>query len=498
MPVMVVTILTFTYLIFLKRRQHPNKTLLHPPGPPASEMPAENAWIKFQQWGKEYGELVYLQEKNILILNTSRVVNDLLEKRASNYSDRQITPMIELSGIHNMFSIARFSDEWRRDRKLFLHNFRPATIDRFHPHQYDKVHNFLRQLASSPHEFMQYTIELSQSLVLSSVYGLDVRSDDPLIKMAMEALELIDEVMNPGSFPVIERFPWLYYFPSWFPGCRFKKVAGQCSERIEKMNAVPFDMAMENQVRMTVKGLKSSMIAELAIQHQGDPEMTQAVRRMGLLSYAAAADTTMSSISSFLLSMCLHPDIQRKGQEEIDRVIGQDRLPTFEDRSSLPYVEAIYREVMRLYPPLPNGVPHVSMNDNFYRGYYIPKGCLVIPNIWAMNRDEEFYTNPTEFLPERHLDRPKGPFTNIKNITAFGFGRRACAGRYMADNTVWLAVVSVLATFKLGKARDEKGSEIDIAGEYTTGVFSHPKPYQSSIIPRNQKAQDLILGTSSA
>ncbi|KAJ3834462.1 cytochrome P450 [Lentinula raphanica] len=355
MPVMVVTILTFTYLIFSKRRQRPNKTLLHPPGPPASEMPAENAWIKFQQWGKEYGELVYLQEKNILILNTSRVVNDLLEKRASNYSDRQITPMIELSGIHNIFSIAvrffgfiecpenkrfelafmkRFSDEWRRDRKLFLHNFRPATIDRFHPHQYDKVHNFLRHLASSPHEFMQHTIELSQSLVLSSVYGLDVRSDDPLIKMAMEALELIDEVMNPGSFPVIERFPWLYYFPSWFPGCRFKKVAGQCSERIEKMNTVPFDMAMENQV----KGLKSSMIAELAIQHQGDPEMTQAVRRMGLLSYAAAADTTMSSISSFLLSMCLHPDIQRKGQEEIDRVIGQDRLPTFEDRWSLPYV----------------------------------------------------------------------------------------------------------------------------------------------------------------
>lgn len=63
----------------------------------------------------------------------------------------------------------------------------------------------------------------------------------------------------------------------------------------------------------------------------------------------------MSSISSFLLAMTLHPEIQRKGQEEIDVVIGKDRLPTFEDRLSLPYVEAIYREVMRLHPPIPSG-----------------------------------------------------------------------------------------------------------------------------------------------
>lgn len=67
---------------------------------------------------------------------------------------------------------------------------------------------------------------------------------------------------------------------------------------------------------------------------------------------------TMSSISSFLLAMCLHPDVQNKGQEEIDSVIGTNRLPNLEDRRSLPYVEAIYREVMRLHPPLPLGTRH--------------------------------------------------------------------------------------------------------------------------------------------
>ena len=74
----------------------------------------------------------------------------------------------------------------------------------------------------------------------------------------------------------------------------------------------------------------------------------------------------MSSISSFFLSMVLHPDVQTKGQEEIDRVLGKDRLPTFGDRPSLPYVEAIYREVMRLHPALPLGEhSQVTVNCTF-------------------------------------------------------------------------------------------------------------------------------------
>lgn len=72
--------------------------------------------------------------------------------------------------------------------------------------------------------------------------------------------------------------------------------------------------------------------------------------------------------------MALHPEKQRKAQEEIDRVIGSDRLPTFKDRESLPYVEAIYREMFRWLPPLPLTVPHVVEEDDVYKGYYIPKG----------------------------------------------------------------------------------------------------------------------------
>ncbi|KAF5387375.1 hypothetical protein D9757_005700 [Collybiopsis confluens] len=78
------------------------------------------------------------------------------------------------------------------------------------------------------------------------------------------------------------------------------------------------------------------------------------------------------------------------------------------------------------------------------------------------------------------------------DILAYGFGRRVCAGRHMADNTIWLAIASILATFALGKAKDENGNEIDISGEFTEGFFRHPKPFQCSIVPRTPQAKDLI------
>jgi len=72
--------------------------------------------------------------------------------------------------------------------------------------------------------------------------------------------------------------------------------------------------------------------------------------------------------------MTLHPEVQRKAQAEIDTVVGTSRLPTFEDRTSLPYVEAIYREVLRWSPPLPMGAPHSLTEDDYFNGYFIPKG----------------------------------------------------------------------------------------------------------------------------
>jgi cytochrome P450 len=87
-------------------------------------------------------------------------------------------------------------------------------------------------------------------------------------------------------------------------------------------------------------------------------------------------------IYTFFLSASRHPDALAKAQSELDTVVGHDRLPTIDDRSSLPYVEAFITEVMRYGPPLPAGLPHMAMDDDIYEGYLIEKGTMIMANIW--------------------------------------------------------------------------------------------------------------------
>lgn len=80
--------------------------------------------------------------------------------------------------------------------------------------------------------------------------------------------------------------------------------------------------------------------------------------------------------------MTLFPEVQRKAQEEIDRVIGPTRLPGSDDRTHLPYVDAIVKEVLRWHPVAPMGAAHMTTEDDLFEGYHIPKGAYIMPNIW--------------------------------------------------------------------------------------------------------------------
>jgi cytochrome P450 len=80
--------------------------------------------------------------------------------------------------------------------------------------------------------------------------------------------------------------------------------------------------------------------------------------------------------------MSVYPEVQKKAQEEIDRVIGSDRLPVNADKPNLPYIEAVMKETHRWHPVAPLGVAHASKNEDEYSGYRIPGGAIMVPNIW--------------------------------------------------------------------------------------------------------------------
>ena len=164
--------------------------------------------------------------------------------------------------------------------------------------------------------------------------------------------------------------------------------------------------------------------------------------------------------------MMAFPEVQRRAQAEIDAVVCRNRLPTFTDTPYLPYVRAIMREILRWHPSVPLGTPHVAAEEDWYEGMYIPKGTICVSNLWHCNHDRAvFGEDADEFRPERHLDEKgellPGPFETYQaGHVSFGFGKRICVGKELANESLFINTVRILWAAKLERARDENGKEV--------------------------------------
>ena len=123
--------------------------------------------------------------------------------------------------------------------------------------------------------------------------------------------------------------------------------------------------------------------------------------------------------------MILNPKVMKKAQEELDRVVGKGHLPDFSDKDNLPYIDALVKEVLRWNTPVPIAAPNRAMQDDVYRGYFIPAGATVIQNVWAICRDPDIYPDPEAFNPDRFLKDGKiNPLVFNPEDRVFGTGRR--------------------------------------------------------------------------
>jgi cytochrome P450 len=183
---------------------------------------------------------------------------------------------------------------------------------------------------------------------------------------------------------------------------------------------------------------------------------------------SAGFETSATTLYWWALAMIAYPEVQRRAQVELDAVVGRDRLPTFDDAPRLPYVRAIVEEVNRWRPSAPLGVPHVATEDDWYEGMFIPKGTICIPNVWHCNHDPAvFGEDADKFRPERHLDEHGELLSGtVETVQAghvtFGFGRRSCVGKYLANDTLFINTARMLWAAKLEGARDENGNEVPL------------------------------------
>jgi len=308
---------------------------------------------------------------------------------------------------------------------------------------------------------------------MAVAYGIDVLpSDDPYVTLAHKAGRTFSIGSVPGAY-LVDTFPILKHIPRWFPGAGFKRQAEEWSKLSRGMLELPF----AETKRQMDSGMAPPSFTADSLQAPNDPDkepyyQEHHVKQTAATMYSAGADTTVSALSTFVLAMLAYPEVQKKAQAEIDSLTGGRYLPSFEHEAPLPYISALVKEVMRWENAAPFAAPRRLANDDEYRGYRLPAGSIVVGNPWAILHDERVYPDPHTFKPERFLlDGQLNPAVRDPEA-AFGFGRRLCPGRHMALSSIWITVVSILATFDITKAVDEMGNVIEPSYEYLTGIIT--------------------------
>lgn len=154
------------------------------------------------------------------------------------------------------------------------------------------------------------------------------------------------------------------------------------------------------------------------------------VKAMLLDMLSGAGDTSSATALWTFTELMRHPHVMKKLQDELDSVVGKERLVQDLDLPQLPYLTCVMKESMRLHPAGSILLPHESTEDCKIEGYHIPAGTRIHVNTWHIQRDPSIYENPLEFNPDRFLNSPidyKGQGQDFV-LLPFGSGRRRCPG----------------------------------------------------------------------
>uniref|UniRef100_A0A672MLK3 Vitamin D 25-hydroxylase n=1 Tax=Sinocyclocheilus grahami TaxID=75366 RepID=A0A672MLK3_SINGR len=161
----------------------------------------------------------------------------------------------------------------------------------------------------------------------------------------------------------------------------------------------------------------------------------------------AGTETTTNCLRWAMLYMALYPRIQEKVQMEIDCILN-GRPPALEDKQRMPYVEAVLHEVLRFCNVVPLGIFRATSQDAVVRGYTIPRGTMVITNLYSVHFDEKYWSDPSIFCPERFLDC-NGKFVRHEAFLPFSIGKRHCLGEQLARLEMFLFFTTLLQRFHL-------------------------------------------------
>ncbi|XP_071808271.1 steroid 17-alpha-hydroxylase/17,20 lyase-like [Asterias amurensis] len=423
-----------------------------PPGPTAfpilgnitTFMTNKPVFDVFSDLRQKYGTIFSLKFalRNVVVLNTIEVIREAMVKQAVEFAGRPRIPSMEVftEGYKDIV-FTDYGPQWKFQRKLAHSAVRRFTrkeeLEKLVFAVTPKVGQILDEQGDEPFA-PKYTIGQAVYNILATMcFGKQYKTDDPdlmaFITANTEATEAFGNGLPSDFFPIL------------------KYVKLPVDRRVNKLVQVyfklfysEFEKHRENFDPENVKDFFDTLIltqkealaaGEEEAKLLTDTHIVQTVIDL----FGAGTETTTLSLHWAVAALAENPKIQERIAQEIDDVIGRDRLPSLDDKGNLPYVEATLLEILRFGSVAPLGVPHSTLVDTTLNGYKIKKGTMVMINHIGLHFDPEKWDQPEQFKPERFLnENGQLPDKLPENFLPFGLGRRVCLGEDFAKKELFL------------------------------------------------------------
>ena len=396
---------------------------------------------------------IFLLSTALLVLLLSLIRDARLGRKddLSGRSPEHMYPFNEVFGTNDV-SISDYSPGYVFRRRVFksaMHIF-GSGMEKAADRARHAVDLTIEQIECKPNQPFSPK-EFLDNAIIAQIWGwLSAKSealDGPTVTSLRQYLDILTDIAYQS--PLFHLFPFLKYFPS-----QFRQNIKRAREINSSIFIPEFHAHRETYTPGAIRDLTDSFISayekEIAKETGKDIGSIEDIPNLMSNVTFGASDTTSSSLTWFILYVAMREDVQRKIHEEIDRVIGNERLPDLQDTQNMPYLESTLCEVQRIAAVIPYTGSN-AIRDITIDGYHIPKGTFVLLNLKTAHCDEREWPEPSEFKPERFLDSD-GNFvgwTKLHGFVPFSVGRRDCAGASLAKVTMFIFASTLLQRYKI-------------------------------------------------
>lgn len=446
-----------------------------------------------ERLAKQYGDIcmLWIGVWPAIVINSAEAAHDILHKRGAVTASRPAHSDFRVKVGRGRLVLTPAGPDLTKLRKIYSRLLNSTKKERTREVLESESILFLDELLRTPESFYESCERYALSIIFTSTYGARLKSmHNEVVSGLFRVWDVLLSYFQPGTVLLPDTFPALLKLPKWLQ---------------------PWDMLANHLIRKELsvhqtfidrlKGLQNSGLAPdcfcTTLLKVKEAENIDDAQMRGILAMiiGAGSDTTGSVLQMLFKVMALHPETLTMVQQELDAIVGRDRLPTWEDEKDLPYTRALIKELHRWAPIGLIGIPHAATDSFEYKGRLVPNGTILFPNLISLTRDPARYEDPNAFNPLRFIDDPNDAYAcavhsdwKKRDHFHYGFGRRICLGVNMGEASLFIAVSRILWGFDIKARMDSRLNMFD----KVYGLATKPKPFKVDITVRDEKAAQII------